>query len=71
MHGFASNFMWLFLWWTPTLFAKIGVLPILTIELPVWVILKNIWPILKKTSIRPLTLNHSYLICRVRGGFVS
>ena len=62
LHGFASNFVWMFLGWTPTKFVKIGVLPLLFIEL--WVILCNFWPILKK-SIKPLTRNHSYLVWRV------
>ena len=26
LHGFASNFVWMFLGWTPTKFVKIGVL---------------------------------------------
>ena len=46
LHGFASNFVWMFLWWTPTKFLKIGVLPVFSMEL--WVILCNFWPILKK-----------------------
>ena len=54
LHRFASNFVWMFLWWTPTKFVKIGVLPLFFMEL--WVILCNFWPILKKSSsIRPLT----------------
>ena len=61
MHGFASNFVWMFLGWTPTKFVKIGVLPLFFMEL--WVILCNFWPILKKSSsIKPLTRNHSYLV---------
>ena len=36
LHGFASNFVWMFLWWTPTKFVKIGVLPLFFMEL--WVI---------------------------------
>ena len=28
LHGFASNFVWLFLGWTPTKFVKIGSLPL-------------------------------------------
>ena len=62
LHGFASNFVWMFLGWTPTKFVKIGVLLPLSMEL--WVILCNFWPILKKSSsIKPLTRNHSYLVC--------
>ena len=63
LHGFASNFVWMFLGWTPTKFVKIGVLPLFFMEL--WVILCNFWPILKKSSIKPLTRNHSYLVWRV------
>ena len=67
LHGFASNFVWMFLGWTPTKFAKIGVLPLFFMEL--WVILCNFWPILKKSSfIKPLTRNHSYLVWRVPKG---
>ena len=58
-HRFASNFVWMFLGWTPTKFVKIGVLPLFFMEL--WVILCNFWPILKKSSIKPLTRNRSYL----------
>ena len=53
LHGFASNFVWMFLGWTPTKFVKIGVLPVFFMEL--WVILCNFWPFLKKSSIKPLT----------------
>ena len=28
LHGFASNFVWMFLVWTPNKFVKIGVLPL-------------------------------------------
>ena len=66
LHGFASNFVWVFLWWRPTKFLKIGVLPLFVMEL--WVILCNFWPILKKSSIKPLTRNHSYLVWRVPRG---
>ena len=66
LHGFASNFVWMFLWWTPTKFVKIGVLPLFFMDL--WVILCNFWPILKKSSIKPLTRNHSYLVWRVPRG---
>ena len=60
LHRFASNFVWMFLRWTPTKFVKIGLLPLFFIEL--WVILRNFWPILKKSfSIKPLTRNHSYI----------
>ena len=51
LHGFASNFVWMFLGWTPTKFVKIRVLPLFFMEL--WVILCNFWPILKKSSINP------------------
>ena len=40
LHGFASNFVWMFLGWTPTKFVQIGVQP-LSMEL--WVILCNFW----------------------------
>ena len=66
LHGFASNFVWMFLGWAPTKFDKIGVLPLFFMEL--WVILCNFWPILKKSSIKPLTRNHSYLVWRVPRG---
>ena len=36
-HGFASDFWWTFLWLIPTRVVKIGVLPLLFMEL--WVIL--------------------------------
>ena len=39
LHRFASNFVWMFLGWTPTKFVKIGVLPLFFMEL--WVILYN------------------------------
>ena len=32
LHGFASNFVWMFLGWTPTKFVKIGVLPLFFME---------------------------------------
>ena len=65
--SFASNFVWMFLGWTPTKFVKIGVLPLFFMEL--WVILCNFWPILKKSSsIKPLTRNHSYLFWKVPRG---
>ena len=46
LHGFASNFVWMFLGWTPTKFVKIVVLPLFFMEL--WVILCNFWTIFKK-----------------------
>ena len=67
LHGFASNFVWMFLGWTPTKFVKIGMLPIFFMEL--WVILYIFLPMLKKfSSIKPLTRNHSYLVWRVPMG---
>ena len=66
LHGFTSNFVWMFLGWTPTKFVKLRVLPLFFMEL--WVILCNFWPILKKSSIKPLTRNHSYLVWRVPWG---
>ena len=48
LHGFASNFVWMFLGWTPTKFVKIVVLSLFFMEL--WVILYDFWPILKKSS---------------------
>ena len=67
LHGFASNFVWMFLGWTPTKFVKIGVLPLFFMEL--WVILCNFWPNLKKfSSIKPLIRNHSYFVCGVPRG---
>ena len=50
LHDFDSNFVWMFLGWTPTKFVKTRVLPLFSMEL--WVILCNCCPILKKTSIR-------------------
>ena len=32
LHGFASNFVWMFLGWIPTKFVKIGVLPLFFME---------------------------------------
>ena len=66
LHGFDSNFVRMFLGYTPTKFVKIGVLPLFLMEL--WVILCNFWPIIKKLSIKALTRNHSYLIWRVPRG---
>ena len=66
LHGFASNCVWVFLGWTPTKFVKISVLPLFFMEL--WVILCNFWPILKKSCIKPLTRNRSYLVWRVLRG---
>ena len=66
LHGFASNFVWMLLGWTPTKFVKSGVLPLFFMEL--WVILCNCWSILKKSSIKPLTRNHSYLVWRIPRG---
>ena len=64
LQRFASNFVWMFLGWTPTKLIKIGGLPRFFMEL--WVILCNFWPILKKSSsIKPLTRNHSNLVWRV------
>ena len=63
LHRFASNFVWMFLGWTPK-FVKIGVLPLFFMEL--WV-LCNFWPILKQSSsIKPLTRNHSYLVWSIQ-----
>ena len=65
LHGFASNFVWMFLGWTPTKFVKIGVLPLFH------GIMGNLlvfWLVLKKTSIKPLTRNRSYLVWRVPRG---
>ena len=63
LHRFSSNFVWMYHWWTPTKVVKIGVLSLFVMEL--WVILCNFWPILKKSSIKPVTRNHSYLVWRV------
>ena len=66
LHGFASIYVWMFLGWTPTKFVKSGCYPYFS-----WnngIILCNFWPILKKTSIKPLTRNHSYLARRVPRG---
>ena len=46
LHGFASNFVWMFLRWTPTKFVKIRVLPLFFMEL--WVFLFNFGPFLIK-----------------------
>ena len=66
LHGFASNFVLMFLRWAHSNIVKIGVLSLFFMEL--LVILCNFWPILKKSSIKTLTRNHSYLICRVPRG---
>ena len=66
LHGFATNFVWMFLGWTLTKFVKIRVLPLFFMEL--WVILCNYWPILKKSSIKLLTRNDSYSFWRVPRG---
>ena len=58
--------LWMLLVWILTKFVKIGVLPLFYMEL--WVILCNFWPILKKSSIKSLTRNHSYLVWRVPRG---
>ena len=58
LHGFASNFVWMFLGWTLIKFIKTEVLSVFSMEL--WVILCQFWLILKKSSIKPLTRNHSY-----------
>ena len=64
LHGFALNFVLMFLGWTPAMFVIIGVLPLFFMEF--LVILCNFWPSLKKSSfIKPLTRNHSYLVWRV------
>ena len=52
--------------WIPTKFVKIGVLPLFCMVL--WVILSIFWLILKKSSIKSLTRNHSYLVLRVPRG---
>ena len=69
LHEFASNFVGMFLGWTPTNFVKIGVLPLFLMEL--LVILCNFWPIIKKYCIKPLTRNHSYFVLGVPRGLVS
>ena len=69
LHRFASNFVWMFLWWTPTKFVKIGVLPLFFMEL--WAILCNFWPILKKSSIKPLTRLIHIWFGQYPGGLVS
>ena len=66
LHRFASNFVWMLLVWIPTKFVKIGALPLFCMEL--WIILYNFWLILKKSSIKSLTRNHSYLVWRVPRG---
>ena len=45
LHRFASNFVWMFLGWTPTKFDKIGVIPLFFMEL--WVVLCNFGQSLK------------------------
>ena len=64
LHGFASNFVCMFLGWTPTKFVKIGVLPLFFMEL--WVILWKFWSFLKKSSSHERTGGiYSYLVCWV------
>ena len=43
LQGLASNFVWMFLKWTPTKFVKIGVLPYFSWNYGIFC---NIWPIL-------------------------
>ena len=70
LHGFTSNFVCMFLGWTPTKYVNIGVLPLFFME--IWVILCKFWPILKKSSsIKPLTRNHSYLFGESPGDLIS
>ena len=58
LHGFASNFVWVFLGWTPTKFVNIGCY--LYFSWNNGIILCNFWPITKNSySSRPLTRNHS------------
>ena len=59
LHRFASNFVWMFLGWTPTKFVKIGVLPLFFMELSV--ILCNFWPILKKIFFYKTTDQKSFI----------
>ena len=59
LHGFASNFVWMFLGWIPTKFLKIGVLSPFFMEL--WVILCNFWPILKKIFFHKSTDQKSFI----------
>ena len=49
MYGFASNFVCMFLGWTPTKFMKIGVLTLFFMEL--WVILCIVWQMKKQNNI--------------------
>ena len=51
LHRFASNFVWMYPYQGATPFF-----------MELWVILCNFWPILKKSSIKPQTRNHSYLV---------
>ena len=48
LHGFASNFVWMFLGWTPTKFVKMGVLPLFFMEL--WAIFGQLLKIFYKTT---------------------
>ena len=59
LHGFASNFVWMFLGWIPTKFVKIWVLPVFFMEL--WVILCIFWPILKKIFFYKTTDQKSFI----------
>ena len=49
LHVFASNFVWMFLGWTPDKFVKVGMLLLFIMKL--WVSLCNFWPILKNLSL--------------------
>ena len=69
LHGFASNFVWMFLGWTPTQFVKIGVLPLFFMEL--WVILYNFWPILKKIFYKTTDQKSFIFGGECQGGLVS
>ena len=61
LHGFASNFVWMFLGWTPTKFVKIGVLPLFSMKL---LVILCIFQILKSFSLKLLTeiIHISWLI---------
>ena len=60
MYRFASNFLRMFLEWTHTKFVKSrGATPFFHGIMGNFV---HFWPFYKKSTIKPLTRNHSYLV---------
>ena len=70
MHGFALNFLWMSLGWTPTNSIKIGVLPLFFYEILGNCVqcLFNSLKTLFYIMIRPLTRDDSYLVWKAPRG---